>query len=192
MFCLTRPSPDTIERFLNGSRDLPVSYRDVGIVATPGRGRFDEAIAVIGHGRADFERARMALAEWSQFDLGWVRLFPRRAPIAVGTVVAVQIRHLGFWSLNGCRVVYHVKPDADSFGYAYGTLPNHAESGEEVFEVRIDPRSEDVTYRIRATSKPQAVLAWLGQPIVRSLQAKFRRDSTAAMKRAVTGRSSPA
>ena len=25
--------------------------------------------------------------------------------VAVGTVVAVLIRHLGFWSLNGCRVL---------------------------------------------------------------------------------------
>jgi hypothetical protein len=44
-----------------------------------------------------------------------------------------------------------------------------------------------VKYRIRAISKPQAALARLGQPIVRALQARFRRDSVAAMKRATTG-----
>jgi uncharacterized protein (UPF0548 family) len=185
MFFLTRPSAGTIERFLDASRDLPISYGEAGITRS-GPGPFDEADAVIGHGRADFDRARTALAEWSQFDLGWVQLFPRRAPIAVGTIVAVQIRHLGFWSLNGCRVVYHSTHDSDSFGYAYGTLPNHAESGEEIFEVRFDPRTEDVSYRIRATSRAQALLAHLGQPIVRALQAQFRRDSIAAMKRAIT------
>lgn len=42
----------------------------------------------------------------------------------------------------------------------------------------------EVMYRIRATSSPQAALARVGQPIVRVLQARFRRHSAAAMKRA--------
>jgi uncharacterized protein (UPF0548 family) len=114
-----------------------------------------------------------------------VQVFPRRPPIAVGTIVAVQIRHFGFWSLNGCRVVHQSAPSADSLAYGYGTLPNHAESGEEVFEVSMDSSSGNVTYRIRATSSPQAMLAWIGQPVVRSLQARFRVDSVAAMRRSV-------
>ena len=67
-----------------------------------------------------------------------------------------------------------------SFGFAYGTLTNHAEAGEELFEVFMDPRTEDVMYRIRATSWPRATLARVGHPIVRALQARFRRDSAAA------------
>ena len=95
------------------------------------------------------------------------------------------IRHLGFWSLNGCRVLYCVgDPGEDRFGFAYGTLPNHAESGEELFEVFIDPDTGDVMYRIRATSWPQAALALIGHPIARALQARFRRHSIEAMKRA--------
>ena len=166
--------------------NLPISYAPVGQVQSGQCRSLDEATVAIGHGRADFDRARQALTEWKQFDLGWVELFPRQSPIEVGTVVAVAIKHLGFWSLNGARVVYHAASNGpDAFGYAYGTLPNHAESGEELFEVFIDPRTDDVIYRIRATSKPQAMLAWLGQPIVRALQARFRRDSAAAMKRSV-------
>jgi len=101
--------------------------------------------------------------------------------------VATQIRHLGLWSLNGARVVYTVgsATDGDRFGFAYGTLANHAEAGEELFEVALDRRTDDVMYRIRATSRPRAVLARLGQPAVRVLQARFRRDSGAAMKRAM-------
>jgi uncharacterized protein (UPF0548 family) len=143
------------------------------------------AVAV-GHGQADFERARAALLAWKQFDIGWVETFPRHAPVAVGTIVAVLIRHLGFWSLNGCRVLYSVGSPGDvaRFGFAYGTLTNHAESGEELFEVFIDPRTEEVVYRIRATSWPQATLARVGQPIVRVLQKRFREQSAAAMKHA--------
>ena len=105
-----------------------------------------------------------------------------------GTEVAVLFRHLGFWSLNGCRVLYEAAP-ADHptrFGFAYGTLANHAIAGEELFEVYLDDRTEAVIYRIRATSWPRALLASVGLPVVRMLQRRFRRDSAAAMKRAVS------
>jgi uncharacterized protein (UPF0548 family) len=187
MFLARRPSPDTIDRFLLASQDLPLSYGPVGVVKVDSvHDRPDDAAVVIGRGPGDFERARSALMAWKQFDIGWVEAFPRQAPVAPGTVVAVLIRHLGFWSLNGCRVLYRVgsPEDVTRCGYAYGTLTNHAESGEELFEVFLDPQTDDVIYRIRATSWPQAVLARIGQPVVRALQARFRDHSAAAMKRA--------
>ena len=189
MFVGRRPSQQTIDRFLHVSQGLPLSYGPVGIVQaeTPGCS-VDEQTVTIGRGKADFERARDALLTWQHFDLGWVELFPRRAPVAVGTVVAVLIRHFGCWSLNGCRVVYTVGSanEGDRFGLAYGTLTNHEEAGEELFELFMDSRTEDVRYRIRATSRPRAALAWLGRPIVRTLQTRFRRDSAAVMERATT------
>lgn len=161
-----------------------MSYGHAGLL-----GRVDTAAVVrtasaIGHGREDFDRATAALKSWRQFELGWVTLLPPAAPIEPGVVVAVCIRHLGFWSLNGSRIVDRAE-SPDSFGYTYGTLTNHAESGEELFEVRIDPDTSEVVYRICATAKPQAALAKVGGPIVGMLQARFRRDSIAAMRRAV-------
>ena len=186
MFLARRPSREAINRFLRDSQELQLSYGPIGIVrGETVRHDLDEAIVAIGRGKADFERARTALIAWKQFDIGWVETFPRHAPVAVGTVVAVLIRHLGFWSLNGCRVLYQVGCLDDArFGFAYGTLTNHAESGEELFEVSIDQQTDEVVYRIRAISWPQATLARVGQPIVRVLQARFRRHSAAAMKRA--------
>jgi len=188
MFLLRRPSARDIDCFLDASRDLPLSYGSPGIVADrPTRFRFDEQAVVLGHGRDDYQRACAALRTWKQFDIGWVNTFPSRPGIEIGTVVAVMVRHLGFWSLNGCRVLYHVGSAEDSrFGFAYGTLTNHAESGEELFEVFLDSKA-DVVYRIRASSRARAALARLGHPIVRVLQARFRRDSAGAMKRAVSG-----
>jgi uncharacterized protein (UPF0548 family) len=188
MFLIRRPSPQTIERFLRDSRELPLSYSPVGIVRTESSGyALDELTVAIGHGRTEFARARAALLAWKHFDLGWVELFPPHAPAEAGTVVAVLIRHFRVWSLNGCRVVYTVGPVGDEmrFGFAYGTLTNHAEAGEELFELFVDPRTDDVIYRIRATSRPRAALARLGQPMVRLLQARFRRDSAAAMRRSI-------
>ncbi|MGH9147071.1 MAG: DUF1990 family protein [Vicinamibacterales bacterium] len=185
MFLARRPSRHTIDRFLRESQDLPLSYGPAGIVQTGTAGQdLDELTVTLGRGKADFERARAALLAWRQFEIGWVETFPRQAPVAVGTVVAVLIKHLGFWSLNGCRVLYCVGSldDVARFGFAYGTLTNHAESGEEFFEVFIDPQTDEVIYRIRAISWPQATLARFGQPIVRVLQERFRDHSAAAMK----------
>ncbi len=184
MFLVRRPSQEAIRRFVRDSHELSLSYGPIGIVngETPCRD-LDQAIVTIGRGRTDFDRARAALMAWKQFDIGWVEAFPRHSPVEVGTVVAVLIQHLGFWSLNGCRVLYTVGGDG-RFGFAYGTLTNHAESGEELFDVFLDLQSDEVRYRIRATSKPQAALARIGQPFVRALQARFRRDSAAAMKHA--------
>jgi uncharacterized protein (UPF0548 family) len=188
MFFARRPSTRDIERFLVESRQLPLSYHPVGIVRqAPRDKRFDERVIAIGRGPGDFDRARVALMAWKPFDIGWVETFPKDARVEVGTVVAVLIRHFGFWSLNGARVVYVVgnADDESRFGFAYGALTNHAESGEELFEVFIDRQSQDVMYRIRAISWPQAALTHIGQPIVRLLQARFRRDSAVAMGRAI-------
>jgi uncharacterized protein (UPF0548 family) len=81
--------------------------------------------------------------------------------------------------------VYTVGGDG-RFGFAYGILTNHAEPGEELFAVSLDPETGDVRYSIRAASGAQAALAHLGQPIVGALQSRFRRDSAAAMKRAMS------
>jgi len=191
MFLPRRPASNRITQFLNESKNLPLSYGPVGIARHSPRGfKLDEARAVIGVGLAAFKTAKDALCHWRHFDFGWVELHPQGAAIETGTVVAVLVQHLGFWSLNGCRIVYLTHDDDDhetSFGFAYGTLANHAELGEEIFEVSFDPASQEVSYTIRAVSKPRAALALAGYPITRMLQERFRRDSIAAMKRAVGG-----
>lgn len=187
MFLTRRPSQSKIEQFLERSQGLPLSYEPIGIAQKSPRGyKVDEANSIIGRGEDSFARAKQALMNWKQFELGWVELHPRGAPIEVGTVVGVLVRHLGFWSLNGCRVVYVMDEDEMKYGLAYGTLANHAELGEEIFEVSFDPASQDVTYRIRAVSKAHAAAARIGYPYTRFLQERFRRDSIAAMRRAVS------
>jgi uncharacterized protein (UPF0548 family) len=187
MFLARRPSPAEIQRFLIASQDLRLSYGPPGILDDPPAGfQLDEETFVIGHGQHDFDRARAALMSWTQFDLGWVEIFPHQAAIAEGTVAAVLIKHFGFWSLNGCRVLSTDSTLPDRFGFVYGTLTNHAESGEERFEVLLHPHGE-VVYRIHAVSRPRAMLARLGKPLVRMLQARFRRDSAETIARCFNG-----
>jgi len=180
MFLPYRPYRQTIERFIRDSQELPLSYRSVGLLHSEGVGYdVDETVARIGRGQADLNRAKANLAAWKQFDIGWVELFPRTASLEPGTVVAVLFHHFGLWFLNGCRVVYSVgdRNHGARFGFAYGTLTNHVESGEELFEVFLNPDTDDVMFRIRAMSRPHAPLARLAYPIARLLQARFRRAS---------------
>src|ERR1700704_5126752 len=188
MFLARRPSPREIEEFIARSRELPLSYDPIGIAKeSPSGFKVDEANGVIGQGQRAFERAKLALAEWRHFDFGWVELFPQGAAIEPGSVVAILVHHLGFWSLNGCRVVYKLgdRQTGPSFGFAYGTLTNHAELGEEIFEVSLLPESGEVIYRIQAVSKPRAALTRVGYPFARYFQERFRRDSTSALRRAI-------
>jgi uncharacterized protein (UPF0548 family) len=197
MFLLQRPSREAIDRFIAASSDQPLSYGPAGRTRDGRRQAVnrerptgfdeDETVAAIGRGEADLARACAALRGWKQFEVGWVELCRSpNAAITQGTVVALLIRHLGFWSLNGARVVYEIGgPESGGrFGFAYGTLPNHSEAGEESFEVWHDRRTDEVMYRIHAISRPRALLARCGYPIARYLQARFRRDSVAAMTRA--------
>src|SRR6266576_1375910 len=109
MFLIRRPNSLAIERFISNSAGLPLSYDRVGIAGeNPTDFKLDEAGAVIGQGEEAFRRARSALMKWRQFELGCVELFHRAAAIEKDTNVAVLVRHVGFWSLNGCRVVYHL------------------------------------------------------------------------------------
>ena len=191
MFVATRPTSRAIDRFLRDSRTLPFSYQPTGLTQGVATGYdVDEMVLPIGRGAQDFDRAKAALAAWKHFDIGWLQAIPSSPVPEAGTVVAVVIRHFGFWSLNGARVVYVVgdRQSTTRFGFAYGTLVNHAEAGEELFEVFVDPSTEDVMYRIRAASRPRSPLTYIGYPLVRMLQAACRRDSGLAMTREVSAR----
>lgn len=189
MFLVRRPQQRAIDEFLRASQELPLSYTPVGVARSGGRGfRSDELKVRIGSGEAAYRRGMRALREWRQFDLRWTTVFPRAASTSPGTVVAVLIKHLGFYSLNGARVVYSIGSEhSTEFGYAYGTLTNHAESGEEIFAVRFDESTGAVTYHLRAASRPRVFLARAGFPVTRALQARFRRHSARAMMKAVQG-----
>jgi uncharacterized protein (UPF0548 family) len=188
VFLLANPTPKRIERFLAAQRNCTFSYREVGHSqkgAPPGY-RVDHNRVRLGEGRAAFARAVEAIRNWKMFDLGWVAVWPAAAPVEPGTTVAVRARHFGFWSLNACRVVYTIDEEGPvvRFGFAYGTLPDHAEQGEERFTVEWHHEDGSVWYDLFAFSRPNQPLARLGLPLARLLQRRFARDSKLAMARA--------
>ena len=89
------------------------------------------------------------------------------------------------WWLNACRIVYVVEEQGKvhRHGFAYGTLPDHAEAGEERFTVEWDRRDDQVWLDILAYSRPRHILTKLGYPMVRRMQKRFGREATAHFKR---------
>lgn len=188
MFLLSRPSRGEIESFLSAQRSKPLSYAPVGITRNlPASGfNIDHNRVRVGKGPHAFRAAVAAIEAWKMFDIGWAGIFPADTPVEIGATVAVVVNHMGFWSMNACRIVYLVEESAGlgRYGFAYGTLADHAERGEERFTVEWDRRDDSVWYDILAVSKPGRV-ARLAYPYSRRLQKRFANDSKKAIMRAV-------
>jgi uncharacterized protein (UPF0548 family) len=184
MMLLRRPGPEAVRGFLADQARRPFSYEAVGGTrAGPPRGWVVDRNRVrLGAGAEVFARAVAALRRWAMFDLGWVAATASGAAIEPGAPVAVLVR-FGAWWLNAARIVYTID-EPRRFGFAYGTLPDHAERGEERFLVEMDETTGEVSYEILAFSRPR-LLARLGYPLARRLQRRFAKDSMAAMAAAV-------
>ena len=183
MFKIREPSARDVANFISSQRDRSFTYPEVGATNTtpPAGYNVDHNRIQLGQGEATYYRALDALNAWRHFDLGWVTIVPRGVPIEVGAVVAVKARAYGTWSLNACRVVY-VIDEPRRFGFAYGTLPDHVERGEERFLIEWNANDNSVWYDILAFSRPQHPLVKLSSPLARKLQKQFARESLVRMK----------
>jgi uncharacterized protein (UPF0548 family) len=186
MFYFRRPSVTDIEQFLKSQSECEVTYVGVGGTnGTPPAGyTLDHHRFELGQGEADWQKARSALQRWRQFELGWLEAIPNDAPLTAGAQVAVLARAFGMWILNAARIVY-VIDEPTRFGFAYGTLPRHVETGEERFLLELNPASGGVSYDILAFSRPRHVFTRIAYPVTRRMQKRFALDSGAAMQRAV-------
>lgn len=179
-----RSKPDETQTiaFLQQEQNRPFSYAEVGDTQkeTPVQG-FDNDYNFIelGSGEAVWAAAREAIRQWKMFPGGWACIWPENTAIRTGEVVAMQAKVMGLWWLNSCRIVY-VVDTPNRFGFAYGTLPGHAECGEELFLVEKAVDST-VRYIVKAFSRPRIWIARLGYPIARAHQRRFVRDSKASM-----------
>ena len=192
MVSFTRPSDAAAAAYLAARRGAGYSYPAQLVGAT--RDRLPPGYAIahyrvpLGTGERVFQRAKIAIADWKMFPQDLVELYPARPCLAVGTDVALRIRTACLWWLASCRIVYTVDetPGADAhsvyrFGFAYGSLPGHAEQGEERFLVEWNPVDDRVTYDLLAFSRPDAPLVWLGLPFARFYERRFGWQSCQSM-----------
>ena len=185
-----KPSRIAIDAFIAAQQNQKFSYPETGASrdgAPPGY-TVDHNQIQLGVGADAYERAKNAVRQWKMFDVPWINLCWPDTPIEPGANVALLASHLGFWSINPARIVYVVDQlgPPQRFGFAYGTLPDHSEIGEERFTVEFNPDDQTVWYEIHAFSRP-GKLARIGYPFARMLQKRFARDSKLAMRRFVDG-----
>jgi uncharacterized protein (UPF0548 family) len=187
MFYLIKPSTAEIDAQLKAAAADNYSYAAVGATREPSPPEgfvVDYNRQFLGSGRQIFERAQQAIRDWRMFEVPGLKLYYPNTPIEPGQTVAPVAEHLGIYSINLCRIVYVIDEPA-RYGFAYGTLSQHAESGEERFTVEYDPDTDEVWYDIYAFSRPGHWFVRLGYPYSRYRQKQFAIGSKAAMLRAV-------
>jgi uncharacterized protein (UPF0548 family) len=191
MFLFRRPTDDFVREYLACQVDEPWPYDFLGLTRedSPSRPGWntDHRRVLLGHGQATFDAAKAAITAWKMFPQEMATLYWPSEPPATGRIVAVQfwVAPLAMWILIPAKVVY-VIDEPRRFGFAYGTLPDHIERGEERFLV--EWRDDDsVWYDLTVVALPGHWLAWLGYYYVRMQQWRFQRLSCAAMQRVVGG-----
>jgi uncharacterized protein (UPF0548 family) len=196
MMSLRKPSPKLIAEHLLRQRESPLSYdfeglsRTIPQAATPAGYLLDHRREQIGTGDAAWERAKLAIDQFVMFQNGWTELHAPQGPPRVGNVVGMLVWIGGLWWLNPARVLYEVDETTNSgtkrFGFAYGTLAEHVERGEERFWVEQEPDGS-VWYDLASFSQPRHPLVRLFSPLARRIQLRFGRDSMQVMRRFVSG-----
>jgi uncharacterized protein (UPF0548 family) len=150
----------------------PLTYPEVG--ATLRKGALPAGYAhlrrrvVVGQGADALDRATEALLSWAVHRGAGVRVLAS-SPRVLPAVVADLRLGLGPLSLRAPVRVVEVLDGARRRGFAYGTLPGHPEAGEESFVVSLG-ESGDVTFTVRAFSRPDGALARLSGPVGRRAQ----------------------
>lgn len=167
---------------LEAKAEDPFTYADVGateddLAEAPRGFHLDRYGAVVGEGRPAFERCCEALGRIGNYP-AFSRIVRRPGELVPGSLFATVVTHFGFVSVHPCRVIYVLR-GPDRFGFGFGTLPGHAESGEERFTVRLD--GQQVRYEVQAFSRPTGLLPRLGAPVARSFQLRFQRETLAVM-----------
>ncbi|MCT7659601.1 DUF1990 domain-containing protein [Mycobacterium deserti] len=146
---------------------LPLTYPEVGATAGPLPAGYHHVrkSAVIGYGRSRFSEAAAAGMRWGMLRGAGVRVAATTELAEAGSEVIVNLGPVQ----APCRVVY-VVDEPDRRGFAYGTLPGHAECGEELFLVRYDPATEQVYAEVTAFSRHATWWSRLASPVTSMIQ----------------------
>jgi len=194
MFLLRKPSDTQIHEYVGRQANQPFSYDQRSCTRDspePRRGwNTDHDRVRLGHGEAVFQRAREAIDAWRMFPTEIATLcWPSPPREGLNVCVLYWARPLRIWLLFAARVVYVVDEatprgakQVERYGFAYGTLPDHPERGEERFLVEWDRNDDAVYYDLLAISQPRHWLARIGYPYTRYEQSRFRRLSGEAMQ----------
>jgi uncharacterized protein (UPF0548 family) len=190
MFTIRRPTDQQTREYLAQQADQPLSYEAVGCtreeMPVMSGWNVDRQRVRLGAGHDVFTAAKRAIGHWAMFPREVASICHPELPqddLVVG--VLYKVRLLPMWILFPAKVVWTVD-EPRRFGFAYGTLQDHPECGEERFLVEWNESDDSVWYDLLAVSRPAHWLARVGYPYTRWEQARFRRLSGAAMQKATS------
>jgi uncharacterized protein (UPF0548 family) len=172
----------------NGRRTVvELTYPQVGATrdgALPDGYRRIVARARIGTGPRVFAAAARGLRGLDMHRGAGLKVRCDVPEVAVGTEVTVGfgVGPARLWA--PCRVVW-VVDEPDRYGYGYGTLPGHPESGEEAFLVSRDSQ-DAVWFEVRAFSRPDRWFTRLGGPLAHLMQDRVNGQYREALRRLAT------
>ncbi|GAA1077599.1 DUF1990 family protein [Tsukamurella spumae] len=158
----------------------PFTYPEVGATrgTPPGDAHVFRAERVVGHGPEDFAAVRDSIRAYGMQRGAGLRVRASTPRAEADTVMVMTTPLFGPIRIP-CRVIY-VVDTPDRAGFAYGTLPGHPESGEELFSVELRADGAVVAV-VSAFSRPGRWYTRLGAPVGRLLQAVMTRRYLAAM-----------
>lgn len=191
MFTLQKPTEEEISDFIETQKQLSFSYQKIGETknfAAPSGYPVNHLRKEVGKGEKTYKKAIAALNSWQMYATDWTEVHPPNAPVQEGEAFVTLVNHLGFWSLNPCRIVYTLNEETQYYSqnsFAIGTLPAHSEKGEERFTVEWNKETGVVKYELYAFARAQHWFAKIGFPFVTLLQKRFAEDSYKAMLNAV-------
>lgn len=180
---VARPSASTLGETQRAAQSRSLTYPEAAATFSPvpPRGYFHDTCSIeLGRGDETFAAASRALRSWSAHHGARCTVTPPDAALTVGQTVTVDIPVLGGHVIASCRIVA-VVDEPGAFGFAYGTLTDHPERGEESFVVRREGDGA-VTFTVTAFSRPRELLPWIGLPIVRRLQHRAAREFLNGMR----------
>jgi len=169
-----------LDELLDRYAAAPYSYDEVGGSAgeLPPGYRQTRRASRLGSGRGDFEEASALLFGWEMHRRAGLTV-AASGPATTGRTVVLGVG-LGFVLVVPCRVVYVVN-EPRRHGFAYGTLPDHPEKGEESFVVVRDD-ADDVWLQITAFSRPGSPVTRLAGPLNRMVQSLVTRRYELALR----------
>jgi uncharacterized protein (UPF0548 family) len=186
MFSLRRPSPAELARVVARQADCELTYAEQGATGgtMPAGYRHDQWEADLGRfDEPAFDRLGAAVCHWQVQRGAGVTICPADQ-VQAGLTFALCLRVGGVFVTAACRVVY-VTVEPGRRGFAYGTLPQHPEQGEEAFHVIRD--GSRILFRVTAFSRPRHPLARAGAPVSRLIQARTSQAYLRAMRAAAAG-----
>jgi uncharacterized protein (UPF0548 family) len=116
----------------------------------------------------DFAAAASALFSWQVQARSGLQILTSSLRVELDAVIVMRLGVGSFGLSIPCRVV-DVINEPGRYGFSYGSLPGHPESGEESFLLQRDD-SGRASFSVAAFSRPATRLAKLGGPVTPRVQ----------------------